>query len=284
MSDPAEGGTNWLPLRDTDPRRLSEARLQTHYAAQWLARVARGYLAPRPDDSHTSLGWEDGGFTTRAINDATQLHLDIVKLRLDLRNKDGVTSLSLDKQSETQVRGWLGDALAARGLQPDRLDAPSPYAMPPHPLAGGGRYDAEGLTDALADLAAWYANAAQSLGRVRRTLLASKATADELRCWPHHFDLATLATFPIKGGETGYVGAGLSPGDHHYDEPYYYVSVSPKPGASSLPSLPKLGHWHTHEFTAAVATARQILRAQRPQAETEAFLHVAVTQAIALLL
>jgi hypothetical protein len=245
--------------------------------------VARGYLAARPDDRHTSLGWDDGGFTTQPMHDATQLHLDIVRLRLDLRGKNGVTSFALDKQSETQVRSWLGDAFAARGFQPDRLDVPSPYAIPLHPLTSGARYDAAGLTDALTDLATWFANAARSLGRARSILLASTATADELRCWPHHFDLATLATFPIKGGGTGYVGTGLSPGDHYYDEPYYYVSVYPNPNPSSLPTLPELGHWHTHEFTAAVATARQILTAQSPQAETEAFLNMAVTQAIALL-
>ncbi len=38
---------------------LHDARLQAHYAAQWLARAARAYIPPRPHDGHTNLGWDD---------------------------------------------------------------------------------------------------------------------------------------------------------------------------------------------------------------------------------
>ena len=38
---------------------LHAARLQAHYAAQWLARAARAYVPAQPDDRHTSLGWDD---------------------------------------------------------------------------------------------------------------------------------------------------------------------------------------------------------------------------------
>ena len=46
-------GSDWVPLRGIDQRRLSEARLQAHYAVQWLARAARAYVPPQPDDEHT---------------------------------------------------------------------------------------------------------------------------------------------------------------------------------------------------------------------------------------
>src|SRR5215471_7967335 len=59
-------GSDWAPLRGMDQRRLSEARLQAHYAVQWLARAARAYVPPQRDDEHTNLGWDValGGFTT----------------------------------------------------------------------------------------------------------------------------------------------------------------------------------------------------------------------------
>src|ERR1700687_5123272 len=58
--------SDWRPLRGVDHGRLSEARLQAHYAAQWLARAARAFIPPQPDDGHTNLGWDHafGGFTT----------------------------------------------------------------------------------------------------------------------------------------------------------------------------------------------------------------------------
>ena len=40
------------PLHAIDKARLSEARLQAHYAAQWLARAARAYVPLQPDDGH----------------------------------------------------------------------------------------------------------------------------------------------------------------------------------------------------------------------------------------
>ena len=102
------------------------------------------------------------------------------------------------------------------------------------------------LADALVELAAWFANADYSLVRVQRQMIGRKLTASDVRCWPHHFDLATLISFPARDDcVTGYVGAGLSPGDEYYDEPYFYVSVYPKPDSAALPRLPKLGHWHT---------------------------------------
>ena len=78
----------------------------------------------------------------------------------------------------------------------------------------------------------------------------------------------------------GYVGAGLSPGDEYYDEPYFYVSVYPEPDPAALPSLPMLGHWHLRDFMAAVATAHKIVAAKNQQAETDGFLRAAVDGAI----
>jgi hypothetical protein len=109
-------------------------------------------------------------------------------------------------------------------------------------------------------------------------------TASDVRCWPHHFDLATLISFSTRETDvTGYVGAGLSPGDEYYDEPYFYVSVYPRPDSAALPRRPKLGHWHTHAFTAAVAPAHQIVTANNQKDEVDEFLKVAVDVAIKIL-
>jgi hypothetical protein len=65
---------------------------------------------------------------------------------------------------------------------------------------------------------------------VRRAMLGHGCDAPAPRCWPHHFDLATQTSFhPAHRATTAYIGAGLSPGDGHYDEPYSISRSIPLP-------------------------------------------------------
>ena len=281
------GRSDWRPLRGIGQRRLSMARLQAHHAAQWLARTARAYVPPQPDDGHTNLGWDDtlDGFTTHRLQDGMCLSLKIADLTLVLHSDERtIQSFSLNGRTDAQARQWLGEQLGARGLDTRALDAPSPYEMPAHAVTQGRAYGVEDVADALVELAAWFANAQYSLVRVQRQMIGRKLTASDVRCWPHHFDLATLISFPTRGTDVvGYVGTGLSPGDEYYDEPYFYVSVYPKPDSAALPRVPKLGHWHTYQFTAAVAPAHQIVAANNQEDEVDEFLRATVDVAIKIL-
>ncbi|MGH6968828.1 MAG: hypothetical protein ACREEN_06975, partial [Stellaceae bacterium] len=261
--------TDWRPLRGVDRGRLREARLQAHYAVQWLARAARAYIPARPDDGHTNLGWDErfDGFATHPIRDGVRLGLKIAGLELVvLGGGSGAPALRLDGQRDAAVRPWLGARIAALGLNSGGLDAPAPYALPEHAIAKGAAYAVASLVDALAELAAWFANADRTLDGVRTAMAERQFAASAVRCWPHHFDIATLAT--LGGAAARSVSAGLSPGDAWYDEPYYYVSPYPYPDAARLPPMPPLGHWHTRGFTAAVVPASRILATRDRQAET----------------
>jgi hypothetical protein len=273
----------WRAVDNVDHGRLREARLQAHYAVQWLARVARAYVPPQPHDGHTNLGWDDAldGFTTHPLTDGTRLGLTLADLTLAFLPAGGgapLDVLHLNGHADADVHAWLGPHLTAKGLDARALDAPSPYEMPAHPIATGARYAAADLADALSELAAWYANANGALGRVRQHLIARKFSVPPVRCWPHHFDLDCLLSLPAGRS----VGAGFSPGDHYYEEPYFYVSAYPGPAAAALPKLP-LGHWHTQDFTGAVATASDIVAAPDPKAATDTFLQVAADGAIKVL-
>ncbi len=273
---------SWRSLRNIDQRLLTQARLQAHSAVQWLARAARAYIPQLPDDAHTNLGWDDNrdGFVTHPLRDGSQLSLNIASLTLSLHGNATVLFFPLQGRTDKEVRHWLGAELGARGFDAQALDQPSPYTIP----VNDAPYDAIGFADALTELAAWFANAWLSLEPIHAGSIARKLEASELRCWPHHFDLATLISFAARGGEKGYVGAGLSPGDDYYDEPYFYVSVYPKPDPASLPELPAGSHWHTHEFTAAIIPAHCILALDNRQSTTDDLLTVAVAKAINLLL
>ena len=279
---------DWRPLRKVDLGQLSEARLQAHYAAQWLGRAAQAYVSPQPDYSHTNLGWDDAfdGFTTHALKDDVCLGLMIADLTLVFfkKGRKRAQSFPLNKRSDKDARAWLGEQFAARGMDARALDAPSPYKIPWHAIANGAAYDTTGASNALGELTAWFANADYLLGNIRKQMIGRKLTASPVRCWPHHFDLATLISLDEGDSERARsVNTGLSPGDEHYGEPYFYVSPYPYPAPAMLPPLPKLGHWHTSDFTAAIAPASRIVEAKNQKAETVAFLQDAVEGATKVL-
>jgi hypothetical protein len=211
------------------------------------------------------------------------LGLNIAALRLVIwAGPSSIGSLGIDLQGlrDADVRQWLGGQLGARGLDAAALDAPSPYEMPAHPIGDGAPYGAPGLAAALAELAAWLANANLSLDETREHIVARGLAAPPVRCWPHHFDLDSLTKL-TSGADAHRVGIGFCPGDAYYDQPYFYVSRYPSPDVAALPPLPPVGHWHTHHFTAAVAVADRLLATPDPQAETAAFLSAATDILIA---
>jgi hypothetical protein len=282
--------SDWLVLRDIDKARLSEARLQAHTAAQWLARAARAYSPPQPDDGHTSLIWDRtiDGLKTQPLENGTRLSLQLSNLTLALSDGNGpagVQSIFLSGRTDAEVRTWLGGQLGKRGIDAAGLDTSSPYQIPAHAIAKGAPYDAIRSADALTELAAWFSNAEILLAKIQRHLTGRKLATSPVCCWPHHFDLATLTTLPKHTADaTGYVGIGLSPGDEYYAEPYFYVSVYPKPNPAMLPTLPMFGHWHTHEFMAAVVPAHKIVAARNQESETSDFLRCAVDTALKILM
>jgi hypothetical protein len=82
-----------------------------------------------------------------------------------------------------------------------------------------------------------------------------------VRCWPHHFDIATLIQIdpPHLGEGARSIGVGMSPGDASYAEPYWYVTPWPYPSQDQLGCLPA-GAWNRRGWTGAVLTATEIVR------------------------
>ncbi len=57
-----------------------------------------------------------------------------------------------------------------------------------------------------------------------------------VRCWPHHFNIATYVFLETGNPETARgVGVGMSPGDEGYGERYFYINGWPHLDASKLP-------------------------------------------------
>ena len=108
--------------------------------------------------------------------------------------------------------------------------------MPHHPVADGASFSLRDA-EAFEELSRCYAEAARLL----------RAIDDDVRCWPHHFDIATL--LELGGGKS--IGAGLSPGDESCGEPYWYVNHHPATTRRDLLPLAGGGSWHTEGWVGA---------------------------------
>ena len=127
--------------------------------------------------------------------------------------------------------------------------------MPRHGIAEGTQFT-EGR-QAHKEIANWFQTANDVLSDIAR----KHPGATPVRCWPHHFDIATLIQIdsPDAGEQARSIGVGMSPGDTSYQEPYWYVTPWPYPGVTTLEDLPE-GAWQTSGWTGAVLTATRIVR------------------------
>ena len=125
----------------------------------------------------------------------------------------------------------------------------------------------------MSSLSAWFGMAHNALEQLASEQTDLQPGPSPVRCWPHHFDIATYVSLEAGDPETARgIGVGMSPGDESYAEPYFYVNPWPHLEASALPLAPSPGHWHTHGFVGAIATGTEILRAEEPEKALSDFL------------
>ena len=264
-----------------NPAALVDTRVQLHWAAQVVAAAGSALHPPRPDTGHSNLGW----LAWRGLLAGRPVLEPPVRLALDLADPalvllDGAATAEIDRipvagATLDELFSWATAALAAAhgGPLPQPLARPR-YDLPAHPVAEGARFAPDPA--AAAELGRWLASADAALGRIAAT---AAPTASDVRCWPHHFDLATLITLEGSGEDARTIGVGLSPGDGGYAEPYWYVTPWPYPAADApLPALPS-GHWHREGWTGAVLTGTGTVAAggaDEQAAAVAAFLDAAV--------
>ena len=256
----------WRALGAVEPTALVSSRETLHHAAQLLALAGASYLEPRADDSHTSMSWLEplGALATQPIAAAAPFRFALRVRELALVAVDDVSGdrsdcFSLHGQTRSGALAWMRSEVARRGLDGSRLLSRLHFTIAPHPTDEGGPF--ERPTDGTLDeLAAWYADASLVLEARRQSLDG----AGPVRCWPHHFDIATLVRLPSVG-PLQTIGIGLSPGDGSYAEPYYYVSPYP---ALETPLRPlTIGRWHTAGWSGGVLVGSEIVKGKTADAQ-----------------
>jgi hypothetical protein len=228
-----------------------EARRELHRAVQIAAGVGRALLPPQPDSSQESFTWSDGCLRQGLVDGRFRSGLRFADLALLLLGADGAVIEELPLEGRTAEDGFAFydghcSALLGRKVEIPRQGESGVFHAEPAALAAAAQlYDtANGLLQAVAE---------------------REPGASQVRCWPHHFDIATLISL---GGERT-IGAGMSPGDAALPSPYYYVTPWPYPAPETLPAL-GAGRWNTHHWVGA------LLPADEQRATIERFLSEAI--------
>jgi len=271
----APAGASTRSWRQLDPQRgtaLADARLQLHHAAQLATALGISFLPAQADDSHTNLEWIDGVDAlgskptgSPAIRLAARPHPFAI-LVLDAKANALATYL-LDGRTIDDAARWIRGQLAEYGLDGSRYTLKRHYEIPSHAVDTGAAFRATS-PEPLQQLADWYANGAAVLGR----LAAATPNASPVRCWPHHFDIATLLT--VADGKT--MNVGMEPGDAYWPEPYFYASVYPTPSPDApRDALAGNGTWNTRDWIGPVLPASRLATTNQ-DAQVEDFIRSAV--------
>ncbi len=202
---------------DLDPLIATRAALQ---------RVATHVLARRRHDVTGRFGLRStpGGIGTPAFGPADAI--EVVRT--------SGTSLVHERAGEVRVVDMDGSTLAelAAFVGVDLTVELSVGKDTPEIGAVDARLSLDGL--ATAELADWYALGWRALDQVG---LAADRPAP-IQLWPEHFDASCLLF--VGPGADDRCDLGVSPGDHHHEEPYLYVGpwVDRRPGDPSFWNAP----------------------------------------------
>lgn len=259
----------WKLLSNTMPEDYYDGCLQVHHTLQIVSTAGRTLLPEKADDSHTNLEWIESvemlAGHLLSGEDLFRCALDISTLELAILNESGAVQTRYSMQGKTLEDGyqWLLTELNDRSCQPTGLNRPD-YEMPEHPVTTGVPVRVEN-SEVLSELSRWYADAHQMLTMI----MESSDDASHVRCWPHHFDIATLLT--VERDSTGdaakTIGVGMTPGDGSYQEPYWYVSPWPYPDEWIEPALDGNGLWHTEGWYGAVLPASRLEANASPETQ-----------------
>jgi hypothetical protein len=251
--------TRWSTLGAVPPGALVATRETLHHAAQLLALAAVSFIPAEADDSHTSMSWlaAHRALATQPIVAPSPIRIalrvpDIALLVIDDASGREKAAFALDGASRAEALAWIAARVGNAGLDASLLRSTLHFTIAPHATDTGAAFHADG--DDLEELARWYGDASAFLEEYG----AAVKGAGPARCWPHHFDIATLVR-PPAGGRLQTIGIGLSPGDQESDEPYFYVGPSPAP--STIPPALSIGAWHTTSWWGAALGASAIVGA-----------------------
>lgn len=259
----------WRRLDPLAFAEISKARDMAHEAVQLIASTGISFAQKKQDDSHTNCEWSRSlkVLVGNLIGEKKELCLGLniadFKLLLLKENWTIIEELNLNDKNLEAVLAWMKNNFKNNGLDFNQFTLDKHYEIPVNHVSNGGRFTIENK-QAFQELSDYFANA----DLILRNYIREMPNATPVRCWPHHFDIATLLN--IGNEKLQSIGIGLSPGDRNNPEPYFYVTLWPYPDLKKV-SFKELivGAWNLEGWIGASLTATEILKTQNEKTQCE---------------
>ena len=225
-------------------------RAELHLAIQIVGAAGRSYSPHSYEDEYGSLRWRhDSDLLVSEVIGTQQrifASLSMSEFMLGVFKEDGseIASLYLTGKSFIDAVNWLRKVLNDTGLDGTMLSMDLPYEIPEYQTKNEKEFQLK-HEKVFSEFSMLYKNAVLVLDYFKGKY---KRNATEIKCWPHHFDIAIQLIYDDESepGQKIYIGLGLSPGDEKFNRPYYYINLWPflelkKHELSSLSA----GSWNT---------------------------------------
>lgn len=266
----------WVPHKKANlkTKALHTVRVELHRAIQIVGATGRSYSPPSIEDAYGSLHWhgDSGIMMSQVVGTDQRIYagLSFSKFVLGIYHEDGaeIDSLHLNGYRFAEAVAWFRKVLNNAGLDGNVLSLDLPYEIPEY----GTQSDQEFRfkhKKVFSEFSKLYENAALVLGYYQRN---NSKNATEMKCWPHHFDLAIQLIYDVDGepDQKNYIGLGFSPGDDTYKRPYYYINLWPYPDIKEqdLPSF-QGGSWNTKGWFGAALDIKSIKKTNETVRQTQ---------------
>jgi len=266
----------WQPLSLIYTKEMADTFRLIHQACQFIAITSKSVFPPRYDDSHTTFFWNynNNCFVSEWMHfeKTFRLEVDPVKLRINIVNYGGeeLASLKMIGRTRKEVYGQLRQMLTTAGIKVEHFATDMHYDLPEHSVFKGGKYLIINK-DLNQEISKYYSNAYLVLNNLKGMMPAS----EEIRCWPHHFDITFDNKINYPDSDNYYVlTSGFSPSDGILEKPFFYVGLK-NIGFNTFSEKFKLtyGKWMTGELTGTYLCISSLLCVEKMEKQVDILLH-----------
>ncbi len=266
----------WQQLGSISPVELQDTRLYLQYALQWVERAAlcaapeSGENPDSPPNPNPLLTWQvaESGFFSHPFPDGKRVALILAdgEASLSFTTDNGTQSspptFALNGHTDAEARLWVREQIEESA--PDTTEYNDPSELPQHPLAEGARYKLSEHRENIGEIARWLSNAHLLLSKI-------KGEDERLCCSLEHFSIYLCQT---RAGAKSSLDLGLSLGDLHYPQPYFYAKSNP-PWQKEPSFNNELSTFHKRDFTGFVLLSEKIVHQQEQETASYEFLQEA---------
>ncbi len=262
----------WQQLGSTiSPVELQDTRLYLQYALQWVERAALCASPELTDDNpQPLLTWRpaENGFFSQPFADGKRVGLLLEDGEATLsfgasnEKQTSLQTFALNGHTDAEARLWVREQIEDSAT--DTTEYNDPSSLPQHPLAEGARYKLSEHRESIGEIARWLSNA-------HLLLSALKQKDEHIHCSLEHF---SIYLYKIGKDAKPGLNLGLSLGDLHYPQPYFYVLSEP-PWQNAPSFSNELCSFHKKDFSGFVLVSEKVVHLQEQEKASAEFLQEA---------